>query len=148
MAFVVRGPLCPRWAQGQLRLLSPAAGWKLEGSLPLWVPRPMVFCVGTGARRLSRLSLRGFPGEVLACASGVVSVPEGAAQPASERSSSVLHRRFCPRAQAGLPSAASRLTSRARKHSPCSCLLTAFLFSCLLKYTQSWSPRDWEAGLG
>lgn len=67
------GSLRPRWAQGQLCLLSPAAGRKLAGSLPLWVPRPKVCCVGTGARRLSRLSLRGFPGEVLACASVVVS---------------------------------------------------------------------------
>ena len=73
----------------------------------------------------------GLPGGVLAYASMVMSVPEGAARPASERSGAVLHHHFCLCARDGLPSATSRLTSRARKRSSCSCLLTAFLFSCL-----------------
>ena len=74
----------------------------------------------------------GLPGGALACASMAMSVPEGAAQPTSEPSAAVLRRHFCLCARDGLPSATSRLTSRARKRSSCSCLLTAFLFSCTL----------------
>lgn len=109
-----------------------------EGSLPsLLGPQPRVCSVGTQAW-LSRPSLgvgvgdsrAGFPPMFpsLRLSPGQQPVP------ASERSSSVLHCCFCLRCQACLPPhpGASCITSMARKRSPCSCLLTAFLlFFCL-----------------
>ena len=78
---LVWGPPRPRWAQGQLRLLSSAAGQKLVGSLPLRVPSPPgPRCAAWGLGHVGSPGCPwgGFPGEVLACASMVVCVPEGA----------------------------------------------------------------------
>lgn len=139
---LVWGPPRPRWAQGQLRLLSSAAGQKLVGSLPLRVPRPPgPRCAAWGLGHV------GSPGCPWGGGSQVRFWPVLPWSCVSPRELFCSAPSLLPTCSGRSPLCRISLHVQGKKALPLQLSANCVPILLSFKYTQSWSPRDWEAGL-